>query len=480
MPKLRLSALLLAACFAGCKSSSPATSTGTTGGGTTPGTSASSGSSGTTSGSTSGGSSTTTGGSSGSSGTTGAPVAFFPDVAQIMSARCTNCHNGEGIAPFTLLSYQDALAHKDQIRAYVATKLMPPWPPGPDCNSYQHPRNLSDAEIATITSWVDQGAGEGSPVVEPLDIPDAGPPLSRVDLSVSLPEAYTPSLSPDDYHCFVVDPQVQQTAYVTGVSVRPGNPKIVHHVIAYLAGPGDAATYDAIDGGSTVGYTCFGGPGGDDSANWLAAWAPGTVTGDFPSGTGIKIEPGSRIILQVHYNVLNGPGESDQTQVDMRLDPSVQHEAAVIPFTDYRWPSGNMPIPANDPDAGAWYDIDPTPYMGLVTNNVIPNGPFRVWTVGAHMHLRGHSERLDIERADGGNTCLLDVPDWDFHWQGGYQLVQPETVSSGDKLRIQCHWDNSQANQPYYADGGQEASHPLNWGDGTDDEMCLGILYVTQ
>lgn len=474
MTRFRLApALAAAALLAACSSAS--TPGGSSSGSTTGGSGSSSGSSGST-GTTGSGS---TSGSSGSSGTTGAPITFYPDVAPIISAHCTGCHNAGGIAPMELRTYAQAFAKRSAIRDYVAAKLMPPWPPAEGCNSYAHDRSLSDAEIATVTGWVDQGAPEGSPVVEPLEIPDAGPAISRVDMTVSVPEPYTPALSPDDYHCFVVDPNVTTTQYVTGVSVRPGNPKIVHHVIAFLAGPQDAATYDAIDGGSTAGYTCFGGPGGNDSASWLAAWAPGTVNGDFPPDTGIKIEPGSRIILQVHYNVLNGPGESDQTQVDFRLDPSVAKQAAVIPYTNYQWPSGNMPIAANDPDAGAWYAVDPTPYMGYVTNNVIPAGPFQIWTVGAHMHLRGRSERVDIQRADGGSTCLLEVPRWDFHWQGGYRLAQTATVNAGDKLRIACNWDNSQANQPYYPDGGQELSHNLNWGEGTDDEMCLSILYVT-
>ena len=66
-------------------------------------------------------------------------------------------------------------------------------------------------------------------------------------------------------------------------------------------------------------------------------------------------------------------------------------------------------------------------------------------------------------------------PRWDFHWQGSYALKVPTRVQAGDSLSIECHWDNSAKNQP-----GGIAPRELNWGEGTDDEMCLGFLYITQ
>jgi len=40
---------------------------------------------------------------------------------------------------------------------------------------------------------------------------------------------------------------------------------------------------------------------------------------------------------------------------------------------------------------------------------------------------------------------------------------------SGDKLALECHWDNC-------APGAAER----RWGEGTDDEMCLSVFYLTQ
>ena len=79
----------------------------------------------------------------------------------------------------------------------------------------------------------------------------------------------------------------------------------------------------------------------------------------------------------------------------------------------------------------------------------------------------------DVRRHPG--ALREDIPHWDFHWQGGYALKTPKAVGSGDSISIECHWDNSAANQPH-----GEVPHDLNWGEGTEDEMCLAFLYITQ
>ena len=85
---------------------------------------------------------------------------------------------------------------------------------------------------------------------------------------------------------------------------------------------------------------------------------------------------------------------------------------------------------------------------------------------------------MRIHRGGGGEECLIDIPRWDFNWQGGYQLAEPIVFNPGDELEIECHWDNSAANQPY-VDGVQLAPVDVGWGEGTGDEMCLGIVTVS-
>ncbi len=71
---------------------------------------------------------------------------------------------------------------------------------------------------------------------------------------------------------------------------------------------------------------------------------------------------------------------------------------------------------------------------------------------------------------------MLDIPDWDFHWQGGYELAAPMTVGPGDHVLLQCWWDNSAANQPLGDDDVPREPQYTEWGEGTGDEMCFDFV----
>jgi hypothetical protein len=413
---------------------------------------------------------------------------YFHDVQPIVQTKCAGCHFTGGIAPFPLLSYGDVVAHLDAgfdggpgIITSVLTGIMPPWPPSSSCNSYQYSRSLTSDEATTLLAWGMSGARAGNPADQVMGLPPGGG-LSRTDLTLPMPASYTPQLNPDDYRCFVLDwPEVTAT-HVTGVLVRPGVPSEVHHTIVYLIPPASAAAYAALDGGDgQPGYQCFGGPGGNGLPNVLGAWVPGNSAADYPPGTGITVQPGSKIVVQMHYNTFNGVSP-DLSQFDFKLDKDVRTEAALFLFFDLNWvitPS-TMTIPAGQADVEHSYQKDITTYMDFLTSQALPNHvPVKIYTSLNHMHLRGSREKLAIVHADGSQTCLLDTEAWNFRWQGSYYLSSPETFQPGDELLVDCHWDNSAAHQPI-EHGVQLTPTDLQWGEGTNDEMCLGAFFVTQ
>ena len=409
---------------------------------------------------------------------------WFHDAQPIVAAHCASCHTTGGIAPMALQTFADVQAHKKSVRAQVAAGVMPPWPPAEGCNTYLHDRSLPAAEKATLLAWLDRGAPQGDPSTAPVASGAlAAGGLSRVDSTLKLPESYQPVLSPDEYRCFVLDWPQTATRYVTGFQAVPGNAALVHHVIAFLATPGQAAAYQRLDDAEPgQGYTCFGGSGGP-SQQMLGAWAPGGVGTDFPFGTGIKVLPGSKIILQVHYNTGAHPNGVDQSAVQFKLDDTVGAEAAVLPWANPDWLSGKMPIPAGNADVVHSFSYDPTRYLNYITSNVLKPGKFHLYSAALHQHLRGSRARLEILRGGTKSECLLDIPRWDFHWQGSYGFENPVVFEPGDSLQITCHWDNSAANQPVMGSGSggaQAAPKDLNWGEGTGDEMCLGFFYITQ
>jgi hypothetical protein len=416
------------------------------------------------------------GGSSGSGGG-GSPVTgptYHRDVKPIVDVKCNGCHVSGGIAPFALGTYAEVSAQKVAIKAAITAGTMPPWPPADGCSEYLDNRALTKDQIDLISQWVDSGAPEGNPSDKPNTIDPNTTSLSRVDLTVTMPEPYTPQIAPDDYRCFLVDLPSTDTFYITGVGVKPGNASIVHHVIAYLATPDMIADYQAADDAEPgPGYTCFGGPGGDQIKSarrgWIGAWAPGSLGQDFPAGTGIEIPAGSKLVVQVHYNTSTAMPAPDQSSLVFKTDKTVDKKAIMMPWTDPNWVTKHtMDIPAYGKDVVHTFSFDPTPYMGYITDNTIASGvPFTIYSAALHMHTRGTRARSDLVRAGGDKECMLDIEHWNFHWQGSYGFTKPKVFNPGDSMYLECHWDNPTA-------------MPMNWGEGTGDEMCLGAFYATQ
>ena len=403
---------------------------------------------------------------------------YFHDVKPIVDARCVKCHTDGGIAPFPLTNYQEVKSLKGAVKNAVTEEIMPPYLAGDGCTSYKHDTSLSDQQITTIEKWVETGAYRGSPENEGDPLPEVKSGLSRVDQTLRIPKAYKPRRSPDDYRCFPIEVTNDETKFATGFGVNPDKSQIVHHVIAYLASPSlsdEIKKKNAAEEGP--GYTCFGGPGvgnagsATGSVGWLAAWAPGGPGMDFPDGTGIEIEPNSTIVLQVHYNTLTADPTPDQTEIALKLSDSVDKQARFVPFTNPTWVNqeGAMNIPAGADGVTHSFSYDIASIAGSAVT---------VHDVFFHMHQLGDSGRLWIDRSDETTDCLLDIPRGDSNWQRGYRLTSPKTLRKGDELGIECVWDNTRSNQPVI-NGQRQSPTDVDWGEGTTDEMCLGVLYTT-
>lgn len=342
-------------------------------------------------------------------------------------------------------------------------------------------------------------------------------------LKVSLPGGpYTPSApvgGTDDYRCFLVDPHLTSDTFVTGAEVIPGQPAIVHHAILFRVAPSQVAaakTHDAVTPGR--GWTCFGNsavPVGDaaasavnalDSAPWLAAWAPGGGESVFGRGTGIRLAAASQIVLQVHYNLLaidqaTGP---DDTQVRLRLAPG----SAPLQALHTMLLAAPVELPCSSQESGRLCDrdtalVDLQSRFGLQAGATVAGlqllcggslvapraGPTQhcdrtasermvVRAVAGHMHLLGRSISVTLNPGTADQQTLLDRKVWDFDNQRATALKHAVTVQPGDTLRVTCTHDAALRSQlPQLA--GRPARYVM-WGEGTSDEMCLGIVLYTR
>lgn len=393
--------------------------------------------------------------SSSSGGSAPAPEhpTYYKDVAPILNSHCVACHVAGSIAPFALDSYAGASAQALGIKNDTGARIMPPWGPVADgsCQTWKDPRWLSETEITTLARWADDGAPAGDVVPTPTPLPK--PELAHVDATIDMGGSYTPSGATQDvYRCFVIDPGFTSNVYITGYHVYPGARDIVHHVILYSVsdqGYQEAQAKDAQD--ADLGYTCFG-TSGVSGEQWTAAWAPGGDVGFYPDTTGVEVKAGQKLVLQVHYNLAAGP-KPDDTHIDLQLESSVPKPAYVVPIPnqDFSLPKGEASISDT-----ATFSLAQLPF------------DVNLWGLGPHMHLLGRQMDVSLIDGNGNEKCMLHQPHYEFRWQQLYEYAQPQPVTPQDSLKITCTWDTTNA-----------VNDPTTWGDGTTDEMCLAVAYIT-
>ncbi len=332
-------------------------------------------------------------------------------------------------------------------------------------------------------------------------------------VDVRMPSSYTPSApgkGTDDYRCFLLDPKIRSDSFVTGVDVAPGDEDVVHHVILFRVPPGQVATAERVDAQTPgQGWTCFGGSGLDtmggslDNAPWLGAWAPGGGERVLDGDIGIPLAAGSRIVMQVHYNLLAGT-DPDRSSARLRIadgsarqlraletmllpapvelpcrpqasGPLCDRETAVLDVMDrFGMRSGQM-VAGLQFLCGDGKGPQPGPTQSC-TRNVL--APATVRAVAGHMHLLGRRIRIELDPGTPKARTLLDIPVWDFDDQGTRALARPAKIGPGDTLKVTCTHDQGFRDRLPAFDGQPERY--VVWGEGTTDEMCLGIVLVTR
>lgn len=411
----------------------------------------------------------------------GVDVYFFQSVLPIYAKRCVICHEEGGIGPFRLDNYEDARTWANASLAAIEARTMPPWLATADgqCNEFEAAAWLSDDEMRVIRSWVDGGYLEGEPRAL------AVPPAETLDttLTLSTPE-YVPHAAGgeyarfDDYRCFIAEADGQLDRYLTAYEVVPGNPALVHHVVLMTVDPDmvvgeDGRTnrdvIDALDAESpdVDGWTCFGAAGDGVAVNGNpVVWAPGQGVVHYPDHTGLLLGAHELMVIQVHYNLSNPAldGEPDQTQIALHLEDEVERPGIfTVPdgLLETLFEGEVAALPPGEADYSYTWKLpmsEPLADVGAET--------FDVYGVFPHMHELGTSMSVKFTREDEADTCIADVPRWDFDWQLFYRFQEPIVATIEHTLEVTCHFDTRRRDEPTLP------------GWGTQNEMCLAGLFV--
>ncbi|MEV8503880.1 monooxygenase [Actinoplanes sp. NPDC051475] len=325
-------------------------------------------------------------------------------------------------------------------------------------------------------------------------------------VDLALPQPYTPSApngGTDEYRCFLVDPGLTSPAYLTGSRFLPQNAAVVHHAIFYRLDPEqakDAARVDASTPGE--GWTCFGDAGVEGETAWVAHWAPGVGETLMPDGFGFTMPPGGKLVMQVHYNLLgagSGTSTADQSGIRMRIADGktalkpLQTALAMAPIELPCEPGGTGPLcdrKAAVADVGKRFgagSAEQVAGLNEMCNGGAPpvpgptqhcDQPVReagtIYLAAGHMHLLGRSIKVELNPGTPRAQTIIDVPKYDFDNQALVPLAKPISVAAGDTVRVTCTHDATLRKQlPQLK---TLPSRYVVWGEGTSDEMCLGIM----
>ncbi len=383
---------------------------------------------------------------------------YSASVAKILNDHCVECHRPGEVAPFSLIGYDNAKKWATMAATVTASGQMPPWKAEHGYGEFLDENRLTDQEKQALANWAKAGAPRGDGKNEPAPPKAAGEwSLGTPDIVLEMPKPFNvPAEGADVYRMFVMKNDFKEPVWVRGMTVKPGNKSVVHHVIAFLDSTGRSLTLEQEEKDGQPGYASFGGPGFLPSGS-LGGWAPGLRTRLTPEGTAFQIRPGEKLVLQVHYHP-TGKAEVDQTKVGLYTSKvPVKHEMFL------RWMLNPL------------VNIAPGDKAQKVTWQSRVGEDVKVYALMPHMHLLGKSMKAWAELPNGSVQPLIWVKDWDFNWQLNYLLKEPLSLPKGTVIKMESIYDNSSDN-PF------NPSNPpkrVRFGEETTDEMMLLIAAYT-
>jgi hypothetical protein len=361
---------------------------------------------------------------------------YCKDVAPILQRRCQNCHHPGTAAPFSLLTYGDAVKWADNIVEAVGEQRMPPWFADPKFGHFGNDPRLGEEEKRTLSRWVRDSRltyGNSKDLPAATEFAD-GWTIGKPDAVFELPEEQTiPATRPQKIRRFLTPAGFKEDVWIQAVEVRPTNPAVVHHVNIMYRDPAEI----------------------EDTGTLIKA-NPGRMSWTYPEGHARLIKAGTIWNWDVHYESNGKPDQKDRCQLGVVFyrgptPPKRVHETVGLI-------NGRFRIPPHE----AHYEVESmwdVPYDLEVT------------TLSPHMHLRGSAFQVEIIYPDKVTETILSVPAYDFNWQLIYELRTPLRLTEGCKVHCTAWFDNSAGNE-----NNPDPSKEVWWGNDSSSEMMLCLL----
>jgi hypothetical protein len=408
-------------------------------------------------------------------------LTYWGDVAPLLHEKCVGCHQPGGVGPFSMLRYEDVKLKAQNIVAVTRARMMPPYLVTHDgsCGQFEDSAALSQSQIDLLRDWAAGTMAEGTKAT-------LAPPAVRQLEGAT--DYKTPAVVPvaqgsaiaqfDDYRCFMVDTNLTKDQFITGSDVVPGQPEIVHHVLAIIVDPNkvtrsgksNAQIIQALDASDPdrVGWPCFGGAGeGVEDEATPVVWAPGQGPVTFPDNMGVRQRPTDRLVIQIHYNLASERhrGLMDSTTLRLRYADKVERPLLFLLPDGFLETLFTKPEPDTLPPGKSAVSYTWSRALSPMAPEMVP--PLELVAVMPHMHERGRQSELRFVGPGTRDECIARVDNWNFHWQKFYFYKGIRPMLAGDtKIQLTCTYDTSRDAEPTVP------------GWGTRNEMCLTTMVV--
>jgi hypothetical protein len=397
------------------------------------------------------------------------------------------CHRPNGVAPFSLMTYDAAVPFAKAIKARVIERGMPPWYADPKFGEFKNARALTEAQIDALSAWVDGGTpkGDGAPP-SPPKFEESGWRMNRPpDEILELPfgEFQLPAQGEVPTFTVWVKPPLREDRFIQAIEIKPSIRGAVHHSsLSLTALPpgtrlGRAAVYPGgpeLDGVPVYqDGRPFRATAGEEFGRPVFFYVPGGGLLQFPDGVAKRFRQQDYLSWGLH---LISPGKAEKLRVQIglwyaRREP---HHEVLTWTVNERLLMDGKEIVADAGGQRRMPNIPPGVSNLAMTGILKITDDINIYSLWPHMHYRGKDMTFVLTEPNGKETTLLSVPHYNPHWQITYELAKPLRVKKGSTITAYGHYDNSAANHH-----NPDPTAEVKFGPQGTDEMYIPFLEVT-
>jgi hypothetical protein len=327
---------------------------------------------------------------------------FNREIIRVLGRSCLGCHRPGGIAPMSLVTYEEARPWAKAMKEELLEQRMPPWPVLKGFGDFINAPPLTQREIDMVVNWVEGGAPRGDPKdypSEPLFSDDW--PLGKPDLLLKPDAEQEIAPDADHYRIIRLPTGLKEDSFIEAIDLLPGNRSVVHCAVFYA----ESKSAEPVV---------------------LGTWVPGQRPWPIP-GAAFLLRAGSILAVKIHYRGAGEPAK-DKSAVGLYFS---KEPAKPITQVSINCPDRTIPAGISRHRVQADFALPASSEAVAILPNINP--------------LVVSFEAIAY-RPDGTAEVLIWARGSRFDWQYTYYFKRPVPLPLGSRVQITAYFDNSEAN----------------------------------